>query len=125
MVLIRYRTINGEDEYEWYSVRKETVEEAVQPGKDDIYPDSAKEPQKVKTPKSNVRFYSPLVRSIARKEKITPEFEHNEKKSIVIESISEEEKEKIIAKTESEQVKIEEEKMKTLETLEEEEEKLK
>ena len=62
---------------------------------------------------------------IARKEKITPEFEHNEKKSIVIESISEEEKEKIIAKTESEQVKIEEEKMKTLETLEEEEEKLK
>ena len=28
MVLIRYRTINGEDEYEWYSVRKETVEEA-------------------------------------------------------------------------------------------------
>ena len=28
MVLIRYRTVNGEDEYEWYSVREETVEDA-------------------------------------------------------------------------------------------------
>jgi len=52
---------------------EETVEEAVQPGKDDIYPDSAKEPQKVKTPKSNVRFYSPLVKSIANKENISNE----------------------------------------------------
>jgi small subunit ribosomal protein S3 len=62
---------------------------------------------------------------IARKEKLVPEFEHMEKKPIVMESTSEDVKEKIIAKTESEQVKIEEEKMKTLETLEEEEEKLK
>ena len=62
---------------------------------------------------------------IAKKEKIIPEFEHQEKKPVIVEDANEQNKEKIIAKTESEQIKIEEEKMKTLETLEEEEEKLK
>ena len=32
MVLIRYRTVNGEDEYEWYSVREGTVEDAIEVG---------------------------------------------------------------------------------------------
>ena len=62
---------------------------------------------------------------IAKKEKIIPEFERDEKKSVTAEDIDESKEEKIIAKTESEHIKIEEEKMKTLETLEEEEEKLK
>ena len=62
---------------------------------------------------------------IAKKEKIIPEFEHDEKKSVIAEAVDKQEKEKIIAKTESEHIKIEEEKMKTLETLEEEEAKLK
>ncbi len=62
---------------------------------------------------------------IARKEKIIPEFDLDEKKSVTMEDTDESKKEKIIAKTESEHIKIEEEKMKTLETLEEEEEKLK
>ena len=62
---------------------------------------------------------------IAKKEKIIPEFEHDEKKSVSADDIDESKKEKIIAKTESEHIKIEEEKMKTLETLEEEEAKLK
>ena len=62
---------------------------------------------------------------IARKEKIIPEFERDEKKPVTVEDIGESKEEKIIAKTESEHIKIEEEKMKTLETLEEEEEKLK
>ena len=62
---------------------------------------------------------------IARKEKIIPEFERDEKKSVTVENIGESKEEKIIAQTESEHIKIEEEKMKTLETLEEEEEKLK
>ena len=62
---------------------------------------------------------------IAKKEKIVPEFERGEEKSVTTEDIDEQEKEKIIAKTESEHIKIEEEKMKTLETLEEEEAKLK
>ena len=59
--------------------QKETVEEAIakveaiQPEKYDIYPDSAKVPQKVKTSKSNVRFYSPLVKSIANRENISNE----------------------------------------------------
>ena len=62
---------------------------------------------------------------IAKKEKIIPEFEHDEKKSVTVEDTDEPKGEKIIAKTESEHIKIEEEKMKTLETLEEEEAKLK
>ena len=62
---------------------------------------------------------------IAKKEKIIPEFERDEKKSVTAEDIDESKEEKIIAKTESEHIKIEEEKMKTLETLEEEEAKLK
>ena len=62
---------------------------------------------------------------IAKKEKIIPEFEHDEKKSVSADDIDESKEEKIIAKTESEHIKIEEEKMKTLETLEEEEAKLK
>ena len=62
---------------------------------------------------------------IAKKEKIIPEFEHDEKKSVTVEDVAESKGEKIIAKTESEHIKIEEEKMKTLETLEEEEAKLK
>ena len=62
---------------------------------------------------------------IAKKEKIIPEFERDEKKSVTVEDIDESNGEKIIAKTESEHIKIEEEKMKTLETLEEEEAKLK
>ena len=62
---------------------------------------------------------------IARKEKIIPEFERDEKKAVTVENIGESKEEKIIAQTESEHIKIEEEKMKTLETLEEEEEKLK
>ena len=62
---------------------------------------------------------------IAKKEKIIPEFERDEEKSVTTEDIDESEEEKIIAKTESEHIKIEEEKMKTLETLEEEEAKLK
>ena len=62
---------------------------------------------------------------IAKKEKIIPEFERDEKKSVTTEDIDESKEEKIIAKTESEHIKIEEEKMKTLETLEEEEAKLK
>ena len=62
---------------------------------------------------------------IAKKEKIVPEFERDEKKSVTTEDIDESKEEKIIAKTESEHIKIEEEKMKTLETLEEEEAKLK
>ncbi len=62
---------------------------------------------------------------IAKKEKIIPEFDLDEKKSVTMEDTDESKKEKIIAKTESEHIKIEEEKMKTLETLEEEEEKLK
>ena len=62
---------------------------------------------------------------IARKEKIIPEFDLDEKKSVTMEDTDKSKKEKIIAKTESEHIKIEEEKMKTLETLEEEEEKLK
>ena len=62
---------------------------------------------------------------IAKKEKVIPEFEHNEKKSLETENSDENTTEKIIAKTESEQIKIEAEKMKTIETLEEEEEKLK
>ena len=62
---------------------------------------------------------------IARKEKVVPEFEHKERKSVEVIEDDGKEKEKIIAKTESEQIKIEAEKMKTLETLEEEEEKLK
>ncbi len=62
---------------------------------------------------------------IARKEKIIPEFERDEKKSVTTKDSDELEKQKIIAKTESEHIKIEEEKMKTLETLEEEEAKLK
>ena len=62
---------------------------------------------------------------IARKEKLIPEFEHTEKKSIEPDIDDKESESEIVAKTESEQIKIEEEKMKTLETLEEEEEKLK
>ena len=62
---------------------------------------------------------------IARKGKIIPEFERDEKKSVTVENNGESKEEKIIAQTESEHIKIEEEKMKTLETLEEEEEKLK
>ena len=62
---------------------------------------------------------------IARKEKLVPEFEHNEKSKITQKTDGEKYTEEIIAKTESEQIKIEEEKMKTLVTLEEEEEKLK
>ena len=62
---------------------------------------------------------------IARKEKIIPEFDLDEKKSVTMEDTDKSKKEKIIAKTESEHIKIEEEKMKTLETLEEEEAKLK
>ena len=62
---------------------------------------------------------------IAKKEKLVPEFEHKEKKSIEHDIDDKESESKIVAKTESEQIKIEEEKMKTLETLEEEEEKLK
>ena len=62
---------------------------------------------------------------IAKKEKLVPEFEHKEKKSIEPDIDDKETKDKTIAKTESEEIKIEEEKMKTLETLEEEEEKLK
>ena len=62
---------------------------------------------------------------IAKKEKLVPEFEHKEKKSIEPEIDDKETEGKTVAKTESEEIKIEEEKMKTLETLEEEEEKLK
>ena len=62
---------------------------------------------------------------IAKKEKLVPEFEHKEKKSIETGIDDKETEGKTIAKTESEEIKIEEEKMKTLETLEEEEEKLK
>ena len=62
---------------------------------------------------------------IAKKEKLVPEFEHKEKKSIEEDIDDKEAKSKTVAKTESEEIKIEEEKMKTLETLEEEEEKLK
>ena len=62
---------------------------------------------------------------IAKKEKLVPEFEHKEKKSIETDIDGKETDDKTVAKTESEEIKIEEEKMKTLETLEEEEEKLK
>ena len=62
---------------------------------------------------------------IAKKEKLVPEFEHKEKKSIETDVVDKETDDKTVAKTESEEIKIEEEKMKTLETLEEEEEKLK
>ena len=62
---------------------------------------------------------------IARKEKVVPEFEHKERKSVEVIESDDKEKEKIIAKTESEQIKIEEEKMKTLVTLEDEEQELK
>ena len=62
---------------------------------------------------------------IAKKEKLVPEFEHKEKKSIEPDIDDKETGDKTVAKTESEEIKIEEEKMKTLETLEEEEEKLK
>jgi len=62
---------------------------------------------------------------IAKKEKLVPEFEHKEKKSIETSIDDKETEGKTVAKTESEEIKIEEEKMKTLETLEEEEEKLK
>ena len=62
---------------------------------------------------------------IAKKEKLVPEFEHKEKKSIETDIDDKETDGKTVAKTESEEIKIEEEKMKTLETLEEEEEKLK
>ena len=62
---------------------------------------------------------------IAKKEKLVPEFEHKEKKSIETGIDDKETESKTVAKTESEEIKIEEEKMKTLETLEEEEEKLK
>ena len=62
---------------------------------------------------------------IAKKEKLVPEFEHKEKKSIETDIVGKETDDKTVAKTESEEIKIEEEKMKTLETLEEEEEKLK
>ena len=62
---------------------------------------------------------------IAKKEKLVPEFEHKEKKSIETDIVDKETDDKTVAKTESEEIKIEEEKMKTLETLEEEEEKLK
>ena len=62
---------------------------------------------------------------IAKKEKLVPEFEHKEKKSIEPDIDDKETEDKTVAKTESEEIKIEEEKMKTLETLEEEEEKLK
>ena len=62
---------------------------------------------------------------IAKKEKLVPEFEHKEKKSIETGIDDKETEGKTVAKTESEEIKIEEEKMKTLETLEEEEEKLK
>jgi small subunit ribosomal protein S3 len=62
---------------------------------------------------------------IAKKEKLVPEFEHKEKKSIETDIDDKETEGKTVAKTESEEIKIEEEKMKTLETLEEEEEKLK
>ena len=62
---------------------------------------------------------------IAKKEKLVPEFEHKEKKSIETDIDDKETDDKTVAKTESEEIKIEEEKMKTLETLEEEEEKLK
>ena len=62
---------------------------------------------------------------IAKKEKLVPEFEHKEKKSIETSIDDKETEGKTVAKTESEEIKLEEEKMKTLETLEEEEEKLK
>ena len=62
---------------------------------------------------------------IAKKEKLVPEFEHKEKKSIETDVVDKETDDKTVAKTASEEIKIEEEKMKTLETLEEEEEKLK
>ena len=62
---------------------------------------------------------------ITKKEKLVPEFEHKEKKSIEPDIDDKETEDKTVAKTESEEIKIEEEKMKTLETLEEEEEKLK
>ena len=62
---------------------------------------------------------------IAKKEKLVPEFEHKEKRSIETGIDDKETEGKTVAKTESEEIKIEEEKMKTLETLEEEEEKLK
>ena len=68
---------------------------------------------------------------IAKKEKLTPEFQLNRPSKIEKEEIAKTETEQIkieeekIAKTETEQIKIEEEKMKTLVTLEEEEEELK
>ena len=62
---------------------------------------------------------------IARKEKLTPEFELKGQTQIKSENDTQKEEGKMIAATETEQIKIEEEKMKKLETLEEEEEKLK
>ena len=62
---------------------------------------------------------------IAKKEKLVPEFEHKEKKSIETSIDDKETEGKTVAKTESEEIKLEEEKMKTLETLEEEEHRLK
>ena len=58
---------------------EETVEESIakvesiQPEKYDIYPGSAKVVPKVKTPRTNARFYSPLVKSIAKKENLSNE----------------------------------------------------